>query len=109
MTIQAQKVILLKTQHLTFHTKFKIYGWLKAAVKIFTVFYQHFLRYLSSKSSITTDDFSKMCRFKKFCLERVKRKNHEKKKKNMIYNTHASAESCSSWQLFDLRPGFEHI
>ena len=43
--------------------------------------FPQFLRYLSSKSSITTDHFSKMCRLKKLCLERVKRKHHRKKEK----------------------------
>ena len=66
---------------MTFHTKFKIYGWLKAAVKMFTVFYLPFLRYLSPKPSITTDHFNRMFRLKKLCLEGVKRKHHRKKEK----------------------------
>ena len=37
MTIQAENVILLKIHDLNFQTKFQIYGWLKASVKISTV------------------------------------------------------------------------
>ena len=38
---------------LIFHTKFKRYGWLKAALKILVVSYVQFLGYLSSKSSLS--------------------------------------------------------
>ena len=57
----SSEVDWLKFQPMIVRTKFQMYGWLKAADEILTVFYVQFLRYLSSKFSLTTDDFNMMC------------------------------------------------
>ena len=54
MTIQANNTVLwLEIQAIIVHIKFKGSRWLKSAAKVLAVVYVKFLKYLSSKSSLT--------------------------------------------------------